>query len=248
MWMTWKCAVVDIPFGGAKGGVIVDPKKLSKRELERLTRRFATEICIIIGPERDIPAPDVNTNAQTMAWIMDTYSMHAGTPCRASSPASRSASAASEGRDEATARGAVYCVVEAREGSRARPARAPRSPSRASATRAPSPRSCWSTRAPRSSRSPTRRAASRTTRASTSERVIAWKQEHGTVVGFPGARTISQRGAPGAPVRHAGPGRAREPDHRARTPTASRPRSSPRPPTARPRPRPTRSCYERGSS
>ena len=74
MWMTWKCAVVDIPFGGAKGGVIFDPKKLSLRELEGLTRRYATEISIIIGPERDIPAPDVNTNAQTMAWIMDTYS------------------------------------------------------------------------------------------------------------------------------------------------------------------------------
>ena len=78
MWMTWKCAVVGIPFGGGKGGVIVDPKKLSSRELENLTRRFATEIEVLIGPERDIPAPDVNTNAQTMAWIMDTYSMHIG--------------------------------------------------------------------------------------------------------------------------------------------------------------------------
>jgi len=73
MWMTWKCAVVGIPFGGGKGGVIVDPKKLSLREVEGLTRRFATEISILIGPEKDIPAPDVNTNSQTMAWIMDTY-------------------------------------------------------------------------------------------------------------------------------------------------------------------------------
>ena len=71
-WMTWKCAVVNVPFGGGKGGVIVDPKKLSLKELEGLTRRYATEISIIIGPEKDIPAPDVNTNAQTMAWIMDT--------------------------------------------------------------------------------------------------------------------------------------------------------------------------------
>ena len=78
MWMTWKCAVVGIPYGGGKGGVIVDPKKLSLKELEGLTRRFATEISVLIGPERDIPAPDVNTNAQTMAWIMDTYSMHVG--------------------------------------------------------------------------------------------------------------------------------------------------------------------------
>jgi glutamate dehydrogenase (NAD(P)+) len=78
MWMTWKTAVVNIPFGGAKGGVAVDVDKLSPRELENLTRRFATEIAIIIGPRRDIPAPDVDTDAQVMAWILDTYSMHAG--------------------------------------------------------------------------------------------------------------------------------------------------------------------------
>ncbi len=78
MWMTWKCAVVGIPYGGAKGGVICDPKNMSPGELERLTRRYATEISIIIGPHGDIPAPDVNTNSQVMAWIMDTYSMHEG--------------------------------------------------------------------------------------------------------------------------------------------------------------------------
>ena len=78
MWMSWKCAVVNIPYGGGKGGVIVDPKKLSIREVEGLTRRFTTELSPLIGPDRDIPAPDVNTNAQTMAWIMDTYSMHHG--------------------------------------------------------------------------------------------------------------------------------------------------------------------------
>src|SRR5689334_6661154 len=74
MWMTWKCAIVNIPFGGAKGGVVVDPSKLSLAEVERLTRRFATEISILIGPDKDIPAPDVNTNPQIMAWIMDTVS------------------------------------------------------------------------------------------------------------------------------------------------------------------------------
>ncbi|HZN03800.1 MAG TPA: Glu/Leu/Phe/Val dehydrogenase dimerization domain-containing protein, partial [Candidatus Polarisedimenticolia bacterium] len=77
-WMTWKCATVNIPYGGGKGGVVCDPKKMSQRELENMTRRFAFEISVIIGPERDIPAPDVYTNAQTMAWIMDTYSMTAG--------------------------------------------------------------------------------------------------------------------------------------------------------------------------
>jgi len=78
MWMTWKSALMNLPYGGAKGGVIVDPSALSKRELEKMTRRYATEISPFIGPERDIPAPDVGTNAQVMAWIMDTYSMHRG--------------------------------------------------------------------------------------------------------------------------------------------------------------------------
>ena len=113
MWMTWKCAVVGIPYGGGKGGVIVDPKKLSRREVEGLTRRFATEISIIIGPERDIPAPDVNTNAQTMAWIMDTYSMHVGYTVPAVVTGKPISLGGSEGRNEATARGCVFTVVEA---------------------------------------------------------------------------------------------------------------------------------------
>src|SRR5438876_5747484 len=78
MWMTWKCAVVNIPFGGAKGGVICDPHKLSRGELERLSRRYATEISSLIGPNSDIPAPDVGTNEQTMAWVMDTYALPVG--------------------------------------------------------------------------------------------------------------------------------------------------------------------------
>src|SRR5256885_1074771 len=77
-WMTWKCAVVDIPFGGAKGGIICDPRKMSRGELERLTRRYTAELVDWLGPERDIPAPDVGTGEQTMAWVMDTYSMHVG--------------------------------------------------------------------------------------------------------------------------------------------------------------------------
>ncbi len=113
MWMTWKCAVVGIPFGGGKGGVIVDPKKLSLREVEGLTRRFATEISILIGPEKDIPAPDVNTNSQTMAWIMDTYSMHVGYTSPAVVTGKPISIGGSEGRNEATAQGAVYTLVDA---------------------------------------------------------------------------------------------------------------------------------------
>ena len=113
MWMTWKCAVVGIPYGGGKGGVIVDPKKLSQKELEALTRRFFTEIEVLIGPERDIPAPDVNTNAQIMAWMMDTYSMHAGHTVPGVVTGKPISLGGSEGRNEATARGTVFCIIEA---------------------------------------------------------------------------------------------------------------------------------------
>ena len=113
MWMTWKCAVVNIPFGGAKGGVIVDPRKLSRTELERLTRRYATEIAGIIGPESDIPAPDVNTNPQVMAWIMDTYSMHHGYSIPAVVTGKPLSIGGSEGRMEATGRGVFVVTREA---------------------------------------------------------------------------------------------------------------------------------------
>ncbi len=105
MWMTWKCAVVGIPFGGAKGGVICDPHIMSRAELERLTRRYATEISILIGPNRDIPAPDMNTNPQVMGWIMDTVSMHEGYSIPATVTGKPIAIGGSEGRLEATARG-----------------------------------------------------------------------------------------------------------------------------------------------
>jgi glutamate dehydrogenase (NAD(P)+) len=113
MWMTWKCAVVNIPYGGGKGGVIVDPKQLSRREVEGLTRRFATEISPLIGPDRDIPAPDVNTNAQTMAWIMDTFSMHHGYTISGVVTGKPIAIGGSLGRNEATARGAVFTLLQA---------------------------------------------------------------------------------------------------------------------------------------
>ncbi len=113
MWMTWKCACVKIPYGGAKGGVTCDPKKLSRRELERLTRRFTTEISDMIGPDSDIPAPDVNTNAQVMAWMMDTYSMHRGYSVTGVVTGKPVSIGGSEGRQEATGRGVIYLVQEA---------------------------------------------------------------------------------------------------------------------------------------
>jgi glutamate dehydrogenase (NAD(P)+) len=113
MWMTWKCAVVGIPFGGAKGGVICDPKSMSSAELERLTRRYATEISIIIGPHSDIPAPDVNTNSQVMAWIMDTYSMHEGYSVSAVVTGKPLSIGGSEGRNDATATGVLFVTRQA---------------------------------------------------------------------------------------------------------------------------------------
>src|SRR5499427_7255591 len=113
MLMTWKCAVVGIPYGGAKGGVIVDPRRLSPSELEHLTRRYATEIALLIGPETDIPAPDMGTNPQVMAWIMDTISMHQGHSVTASVTGKPVDVGGSEGRTEAPGRGATYLTLEA---------------------------------------------------------------------------------------------------------------------------------------
>lgn len=113
MWMTWKCAVVGIPFGGAKGGVTVDPQSLSLHELENLTRRYTAEISVLIGPHKDIPAPDVNTNAQIMAWMMDTYSMHVGYSVPGVVTGKPINLGGSEGRTEATGRGAMYMAAAA---------------------------------------------------------------------------------------------------------------------------------------
>ncbi len=112
-WMTWKCAVVNIPYGGAKGGVICDPKHMSRGELEGLTRRYASEIALIIGPEIDIPAPDVYTDSQTMAWIMDTYSMLKGYSVPGVVTGKPISLGGSEGRGEATGRGCAYVIREA---------------------------------------------------------------------------------------------------------------------------------------
>jgi glutamate dehydrogenase (NAD(P)+) len=112
-WMTWKCAVVNIPFGGAKGGVICDPKNMSQGELERMTRRYTAEIIEFLGPEKDVPAPDVNTNEQTMAWIMDTYSMHMRQTVTAVVTGKPLTIGGSRGRKQATGRGIMVVCEEA---------------------------------------------------------------------------------------------------------------------------------------
>jgi glutamate dehydrogenase (NAD(P)+) len=190
MWMTWKCAVVGIPYGGGKGGVIVDPKRLSKKELEALTRRFFTEIEVLVGPEKDIPAPDVNTNAQIMAWMMDTYSMHAGYTVPGVVTGKPISLGGSEGRNEATARGTVFCIIEAArhlgiELPKARVAVQGFGNAGSIAARLISDEGA------------TVVAVSDSTGGIHNpdgldiSKVIAWKGEHGTVQGFPGAKDVS---------------------------------------------------------
>ena len=113
MWMTWKCALMGIPFGGAKGGVLCDPKRMSEDELQRMTRRFTSEIITEIGPEKDIPAPDVGTGPREMAWIFDTYSMNKGHSVLGVVTGKPLAIGGSLGRLEATARGGLFALLEA---------------------------------------------------------------------------------------------------------------------------------------
>jgi glutamate dehydrogenase (NAD(P)+) len=190
MWMTWKCAVVGIPFGGGKGGVIVDPKQLSKKELEALSRRFFTEIEVLVGPEKDIPAPDVNTNAQVMAWFMDTFSMHAGYTVPGVVTGKPISLGGSEGRNEATARGTVFCIVEA---------------SRHLGIELPKAKVAIQGFGNAGSIAAQLIEGEGATVVAVSDstggihnpaglevnKVIKWKQEHGTVQGFPGSKDIS---------------------------------------------------------
>jgi glutamate dehydrogenase (NAD(P)+) len=192
MWMSWKCAVVNIPYGGAKGGVVVDPKQLSTREVEGLTRRFTTEISVLIGPERDIPAPDVNTNAQTMAWIMDTYSMHHGYTIAGVVTGKPIAVGGSLGRNEATARGAVFTLQQW--------AKAKNEPLEGATVAIQGYGNAGSIAA-------TLLAAEGSKIIAVSDstggihnpagldpaKVGAWKQEHGTVVGFPGSTEVTNQ-------------------------------------------------------
>jgi glutamate dehydrogenase (NAD(P)+) len=113
MWMSWKCGIMNLPFGGAKGGIACDPARMTQLELERLTRRFTEEIQVIIGPRMDVMAPDLGTDEQTMAWIMDTYSMHVGYACPEIVTGKPVELGGCVGRREATGRGAVYCILEA---------------------------------------------------------------------------------------------------------------------------------------
>jgi glutamate dehydrogenase (NAD(P)+) len=190
MWMTWKCAVVNIPYGGGKGGVIVDPKKLSIKEVEGLTRRFTTELSPLIGPDRDIPAPDVNTNAQTMAWIMDTFSMHSGYTISGVVTGKPIAVGGSLGRNEATARGAVFTLLQASrsldiplEGARV----AIQGYGNAGSIAADLLAAEGSTIIAVSDSS----GGIYNAKGLDPVRVSAWKREHGTVVGFPGSEEIS---------------------------------------------------------
>jgi glutamate dehydrogenase (NAD(P)+) len=190
MWMTWKCAVVNIPYGGGKGGVVVDPKKLTLKELEGLTRRFTTEISPIIGPDRDIPAPDVNTNAQTMAWIMDTFSMHHGYTIAGVVTGKPIAVGGSLGRNEATAQGAVFTLQ--------RWAAATGTPLRGSRVAIQGYGNAGSIAADLLAREGALIVAVSDSQGGIYNangidpaRITAWKREHGTVVGFPQADGVS---------------------------------------------------------
>jgi glutamate dehydrogenase (NAD(P)+) len=190
MWMTWKCAVVGIPYGGGKGGVVVDPKKLSQKELEALTRRYFTEIEVLVGPEKDIPAPDVNTNAQIMAWMMDTFSMHAGYTVPGVVTGKPISLGGSEGRNEATARGTVYCIIEAARHLGIE------LPSATVAIQGFGNAGSIAARLITEEGSKVVAVSDSTGGIHAPDgleisKVIAWKQEHGTVQGFPGAKDIS---------------------------------------------------------
>ena len=191
MWMTWKCAVVGIPYGGGgKGGVSVDPKQLSQKELEGLSRRYFTEISVLIGPERDIPAPDVNTTPQIMAWFMDTYSMHAGHTVPGVVTGKPISLGGSEGRNEATARGCVFTVVDA--------AAYLGIDLKTTTTAVQGFGNAGAIAARLMAAEGSKVIAVSDTRGGITNadgldvnRVLAWKKEHGSVVGFPGSTTIT---------------------------------------------------------
>jgi glutamate dehydrogenase (NAD(P)+) len=190
MWMTWKCAVVNIPYGGGKGGVVVDPKKLSIKEVEGLTRRFTTEISPLIGPDRDIPAPDVNTTAQTMAWIMDTYSMHHGYTITAVVTGKPIAVGGSLGRNEATARGAVYTLMQASTALDL-PLADARVVVQGFGNAGSVAAQLLAAEGARIVAVSDSQGGIYAPQGLDPDRVLAWKREHGTVLGYPGSDEVS---------------------------------------------------------
>jgi glutamate dehydrogenase (NAD(P)+) len=191
MWMSWKCALVNIPFGGAKGGVICDPKAMSIQEIENLTRRFTSEISIFIGPEKDIPAPDVYTTPQIMAWIMDTYSMQHGYSIPGVVTGKPIAVGGSLGRDKATARGCLYVVDEAmKELGLPRPARVSIQGFGNAGLHAAELFDAEGYRIVAVSDS---RGGVANPSGLDVQKLIAWKGEQGTVVGFGGGQSISNK-------------------------------------------------------
>ena len=210
--MTWKCAVSQIPFGGGKGGVICDPTRMSRRELEALTRRYVAEIIDAIGPDKDVPAPDVNTNEQVMAWIMDTYSMHVGRTETAIVTGKPVVLGGSQGRREATGRGVMICTRET--------ARHLEIDLRGATVAVQGFGNVGSVSADLLSKLAARIVAVTDWKGGVYNeagldvpKLIDWVKQHKTVDGFPGRRTAHERRALRARRRLPDSGRAREPDH-----------------------------------
>ena len=246
MWMTWKCAVVNIPFGGAKGGITVDPKALSLGENERMTRRFTSEISIILGPDRDIPAPDVYTNSQTMAWMMDTFSMTKGYSTLGVVTGKPLSLGGSAGRNEATAEGCFVAIEEA-----AKRMSLPLKGATAAVQgfgNAGSFAAKFLEEAGRARRRRLRHEGRHLRQEGALGREpVRDEGEEGHRHGRQG-RAHLERGSARAAGGHPRAGRARGRHHAAATPRASRRGSSPRPPTGRRLPTPTTCSTRRASS
>ena len=213
IWMTWKCSIMNLPFGGAKGGVCIDPGTLSKSELQRITRRYTSEIIEVIGPDRDIPAPDLGTDEQVMSWIMDTYSQQKGHTVPGVVTGKPIEIGGSLGRLEATGRGVLACVVEAcrhlslpLEGARV----VVQGYGNVGAAAARIAKSLGA----RVIAVSDAKGGVLDTNGLDLGKVDAWVREHRFLERLPGRRRGRQRGDPRAAVRGADPGRGAEPDHR----------------------------------
>ena len=211
-WMTWKCAVAGVPFGGGKGGVVCDPNKMSRRELEALTRRYIAEIVDAIGPEKDVPAPDVNTNEQVMAWVMDTYSMHVGVTTTAVVTGKPVEMGGSLGRREATGRGVMISTREA--------ARHLGLDIKGATIAVQGFGNVGSVSALLLRQIGAKIVAVTDWKGGVYngkgldlEALVDWSKTHGTVAGFPEADSTARRQALGAGRGRPDPGRARESDH-----------------------------------